>query len=173
MKVKYLSSSTSFTFGSREHVVSSKVVILLSEIAGRQLNMETEIFNCDLPLLLSKDPIKKAEMSTDFSKDTVIIFGKTQKLLFTSSGHYCIPVGKQIELCTKLDLVNNDNNMIIFSGWEHKSRKEKHDAMIKFHRQFSHPPTKRTITSLKDANVKDPETNDILNDASNSCDICQ
>ena len=73
----------------------------------------------------------------------------------------------------KLDLASNDNNMILFSDWEHKSRKEKHDAMIKLHRQFSHPPTKRMITFLKDANVKDPETYDILNDVSNSCDVCQ
>ena len=117
--------------------------------------------------------MKKAEMSIDFSKDTVTIFGKTQKLLFTSSGHYCISIGKQIESCMKLDLVNNDNNTILFSDWEHKSRKEKHDAMIKLHRQFSHPPTKRIITLLKDANIKNPETYDISNDVSNSCDVCQ
>ena len=117
--------------------------------------------------------MKKAEMSIDFSKDTVTIFGKTQKLLFTSSGHYCISIGKQIESCMKLDLVNNDNNTMLFSDWEHKSRKEKHDAMIKLHRQFSHPPTKRIITLLKEVNIKNPETYDISNDVSNSCDVFQ
>ena len=171
MKVKYFSSSTSFKFGSGEHVVSSKLVTSLLEIAGRKLNIETEVVNCDLPLLLSKDAMKEAEMSIDFSKDTVIIFGKTQKLLLTSSDHYCISIGKQTESCMKLDLASNDNNMILFSDWEHKSRKEKHDAMLKLHRQFSHPPTKRI--TLKDANVKDPETYDILHDVSNSCYVCQ
>ena len=78
MKVKYFSSSTSFNFGSGECVVSSKLVILPSEIAGRKLKIETEVVNCDLPLLLSKDAMKKAELSIDFSKDTVTILGKTQ-----------------------------------------------------------------------------------------------
>ena len=49
--------------------------------------METDIINRDLPLLPSKDAMKKAEMSIDFTKVEVTIFGPTQKLLFTSSGH--------------------------------------------------------------------------------------
>ena len=60
MKVKYFSSSTRFKFGIREHVVSSKLVILPSEIAGGKLKIiETEVVNCDLPLLISKDAMKK------------------------------------------------------------------------------------------------------------------
>ena len=45
--------------------------------------------------------------------------------------------------------------------------------MIKLHRQFSHPPTKRIITLLKEVNIKNPETYDISNDVSNSCDVFQ
>ena len=58
IKVKYFSSSTSFKFGSAECVLSYKLVILPSEIAGRKLNTETEVVNCDLPSLLSKGAMK-------------------------------------------------------------------------------------------------------------------
>ena len=53
-----------------------------SIVGGRNIFTETGVADCDMPLLLSKDTIKKAEMRIDFTKDTVTIFGLKQKLFF-------------------------------------------------------------------------------------------
>ena len=52
--------------------------------------------DCEHPLLLSKDAIKKAETSADFINDTVKILGETIDLEFTTSGHYMIPISKRL-----------------------------------------------------------------------------
>ena len=58
--------------------------------------IETDVVKCDIPLLLSKDAMKKAAMQIDFKADVVKIFGKPIKLFFTSIGHYCIPIVEQL-----------------------------------------------------------------------------
>ena len=45
-----------------------------------------------IPLLLSKNSIKKPNTKIDFANDKVNIFGKNVDLQFTSSGHYAIPL---------------------------------------------------------------------------------
>ena len=161
-QVKYQQSSTSFKFGSGERVTSMKVVNIPSIISGRKVFIETDVVNCDLPLLLSKDAMKKAEMNIDFSTDTVRIFGQKQKLLFTSSGHYCIPIGKHIESNENLASTNERNNLILYGEWTKKSFEEKIKAMEKLHRQFSHAPFKRLKNLLLDTGLNDAEMYNIL-----------
>ena len=86
-KIEEFTSDTSFKFGNGDHVKSIKRVKIPTCIGGKNVFMETDIIHGDSPLLLSKDAMKKAEMNIDFIKDEVTVFGPTQKLLFTSSGH--------------------------------------------------------------------------------------
>lgn len=44
----------------------------------------------ELPLLLSKDAMKKANTTTDFMNDKVNILGQGIGIGFTNSGHYSI-----------------------------------------------------------------------------------
>ena len=172
-QVKYQQSSTSFKFGSGERVASMKVVNIPSIISGRKVFIETDVVKCDLPLRLSKDAMKKAEINIDFSTDTVRIFGQKQKLLFTSSGHYCIPIGKHIESNENLASTNERNNLILYGEWTKKSFEEKIKAMEKLHRQFSHAPFKRLKNLLLDTGLNDAEMYNILEEVSNSCKLCK
>ena len=52
------------------------------------MNVVTDVVKSEIPLLLSKERMKKAGKKIDFVKNKVIIFGKEISLLFTSSGHY-------------------------------------------------------------------------------------
>ena len=56
--------------------------------------MSTEVIENDIPLLLSKEAIKKAKTYIDFSKDKIIFFDEEAPVKFSTSGHYCITVGK-------------------------------------------------------------------------------
>ena len=67
-----------------------------SIIAVKKIFIEIDVVNYEIPLLLSKDAMKKAGMSIKFATDTVTIFGRKQDLLFTSLGHYSIPLENHI-----------------------------------------------------------------------------
>ncbi|XP_066911985.1 uncharacterized protein [Clytia hemisphaerica] len=168
--VKEFKSSTSFKFGNGDSVESLKKVKVPAYIGGKNVFIETDVIDGDLPLLLSKDAMKKAEMNIDFIHDNVTIFGQTQKLMFTSSGHYCIPLG----YCTN-DLNSNRksecDSLALFGSTN--SVEEKKGMMQKLHRQFSHAPYHRIKSLLKDAGVDDQENIDVLKKVCESCKICQ
>ena len=54
--------------------------------------IEVCIVNNEIPLLLSKESMKKAEVVLNFAKDTARVLDETVDLVCTSSGHYCIPL---------------------------------------------------------------------------------
>ena len=54
----------------------------------------TEVIENDIPLLLSKDTMKKANTYIDFANDKIAILNKEVPLQFTITGHYYIPTGK-------------------------------------------------------------------------------
>ena len=54
------------------------------------------------PLLFSKEAMKKGNATVNFSTDEITIIGSTIKLLFTSSGHYCLPLNQHISLAERL-----------------------------------------------------------------------
>ena len=56
--------------------------------------METNVVKSEIPLLLSKDSMKKAVTKIYFVNDKINIFGKEINLKFTSSGHYTISLNE-------------------------------------------------------------------------------
>ena len=60
-------------------------------VGGLKVSIETDVVSYDLPLLLSKYSMQKANTKLDFENNTVM-FGREIDLTFTTSGHYCIPM---------------------------------------------------------------------------------
>ena len=46
----------------------------------------------DLPLLLNKEVMKKGDMKNDFAKGKVSLLNQNIDTVFTSNGHYVIPM---------------------------------------------------------------------------------
>ena len=55
--------------------------------------MENDVVDNDIPMLLSKSAVKKANTSIDFQLDTVTMLGQKQQVIITTSGHCPIPLG--------------------------------------------------------------------------------
>ena len=91
--VKDQKSQASFRFGNGKVFKSIKRVTLPIFIANKNELLTTETIENDIPLLLSKDAMKKVETYIDFSKDKIIIFDEVS-VKFSPSGHYCITVAK-------------------------------------------------------------------------------
>ena len=89
-----------------------------------------DVVECDIPLLLSKETMKRLDMSIDFGTGSASVLGKEINLMSTRSGHYCIPLSQCVR--EEINIVLNDSEL------KKKTRDEKKNSAIKIHRQFCH-----------------------------------
>ena len=57
--IKSFKSSTEIKFGDRKNVTSEKCISIPCKIAGERVNAVTDIVKSEIPLLLSKESMKK------------------------------------------------------------------------------------------------------------------
>ena len=85
------------------------------------VTLNTDVVPSDIPLLLSRKSMKKANMTLDFKNDSAEIFGNVVQLMTTQSGHYAIPI------CPYSTILNNvtsgiDSNITLIASSESKSK---------------------------------------------------
>ena len=140
-------------------------------MGSRSVNIETDVIDAPIPLLLSKNSMKKAGTEISFLTDEVKMFGETQKVHITNSGHYAIPLSESRTILkavdknpdVKLTLVSNDIKM------QDKSR-----VAMKLHRQFGHPTKLKLFEILKRAGLgDDDELKNEVDKVYETCDICR
>ncbi|VDI13885.1 Hypothetical predicted protein [Mytilus galloprovincialis] len=91
-EIKCKESNTPFKFGDGKTVHSYQSVKLPATIGSLKCYIETEVVDCEIPLLLSKDSLKRAQTVLDLHNDKVTMFGKPVDVHFISNGHYCINI---------------------------------------------------------------------------------
>ena len=166
-KITCSESKTPFKFGDGKTVYSNQLIKFPAKIGTHDCFIEAEVVDCELPLLLSKESLKRAKTVLDLNKDKVTMFGEQIDVNFTSSGHYCVNIsnidghsqlGKD---CEEVLLINNK-----------MSTKEKRDTLVKLHKQFGHKPPEKLISLLKSAGTIDSEVPSIVKDICSNCAIC-
>ena len=156
-----------FRFGDSPPVVASEKVLLPIQIGNINLLLETEIVSSDVPLLLSKETMKKAKAKLNFDKDTIELFGEEQNMVCTSSGHYAIPIRK-----TSPERNNSEveSSIVLFTIQNNSDNKT---CAKKLHTQFNHATPERLYQLVKDAGIEDAELKKALEDVYASCDTCK
>jgi len=139
-KVIEMQSETKFKFGYGAVLQSKNIIKFPCVIAGTKCEIQTDVVSCDIPLVLSKDSMKKAKVKLDLENDYASIFGTDVQLQSTSSGHYCVPI-KQINVS-----VDDTRSALVAS-----KETEISDVIQKLHKQFAHPSAKRLKSLLQDA----------------------
>ena len=159
-------SESTFRFGNGSELKSMFNVNLPCMLAGKNVQINVDVISSEIPLLLSKKAMKKAQFLLDFKNDTVSIFGKKQSLNCTESGHYFIPLAKPM-------VITKDRSDVLFmKGINTKSRKDKLKIAEKLHKQFSHPSRDKLTSLVKSSGVKDGEFLEIISDLPSKCEIC-
>ena len=85
-----ISSNRVCKFGNNGRLPSEGKYFIPATLARKEVILEMDVVDSDIPLLLSKQAMKKAKMNIDLEDDTVTAFGNKEKLLTTSGGHYCM-----------------------------------------------------------------------------------
>ena len=156
-------SSSVFRFGDGKAVKSNMSVTLPVRIGQKKVKLETEVVDADIPLLLSKEAMKKSDTTIDFANDTVTMFGENIKLSLASSGHYMINLfpEKEVLIATTDEIGSNENE------------KELKKMATKLHLQFGHAPAHRIIELLKDAGKQDDKLSKQIQSVVQDCDTCK
>ena len=147
-QVKFLPGGTFFKFGGETKLCSFEKIVIPCIIAGTTQFITADVIESNIPLLLSKEDMKRFNVKIDMQNDTADILGKDVNLDTTSSGQYCIA----LQSC-EIPL-----EKVCFTVSE-KSGDEKQKIVLKLYKQFVHPsadslkflmlmPLIRKLTSL-------------------------
>lgn len=166
--IQCLESKALFRFGDSKPISAIKKVLLPLNIAEKDILLETEVVPSNVPLLLSKETMKKANARLNFDKDTISLFGVEQVMVCTTSGHYAIPIKKHnVYSCNRN---SKEDNLILFSLKENADVKT---VAKKLHQQFSHPVADRLIKLVKNAGVENADLIEAIKDVGSHCDTCK
>ena len=145
--------------------------VVQAYLGEKKVITETEVVDSELPLLLSKEAIKKAEMTIDLVNDKVKILENVVNLEFASSGHYTLPLTKERSLVIK-DPLSIEDRISVSLNIQDKLYKEKFQITSKLHTQFGHPSLDKLQKLLKQAGVNGDQFLSNLESISFDCEIC-
>ena len=155
-----------FRFGDGERITSLKNVTIPCRICNTVVKVNTDIVSADIPMLLSKESMKRASTRMDFKNDTVQMFGKQQKLHVATTGHYFLPITKI------LPKEGNSYEILFLKKVNEKNKEQKLKIAWKLHKQFSHPSGKKMVGLAKSAKIKDKEFLKMLEELPDLCEVC-
>ena len=144
-------------------------VTIPAKINNSDVSIVTNSVNDDIPLLLSKEAMKKANTQINFSSDSDFMFGTKQPLIVTTSGQYVIAIGERAFL---EQLKEKKQIIILHAKTVDLSNKEK--AAKKLHSHFSHPLPEKLIKLISNVGLaEDKDLIDSINKTNKECQICR
>ena len=161
-------SNALFRFGDGIECRGLKCVTLPVTIGDYKCSLRVDIVPNDIPLLISKDSMKRLRMKIDFSDDSVTLHKKIIKLTCTKSGRYCMPINL-------VNLEENPSSNIILHSLElvNRSTSEKITKAKKLHRQFSHALKEKFRKLLINSKCDDKEFLQCVEKCGHECQLCQ
>lgn len=158
------SSRKAFRFGNGTKVNSYMTAYIPAQIGDVKCRIETEVVDIDLPLLLSKASLKKANAVLDMTNDKVTMFNQPVKLNYTSTGHYCIDIteNKQVrnEECESLKVEEN------------MDEEKKKTYIMKLHKQFGHASAENLKRLMKNAGLDKTDMFQNMTEILEDCEVC-
>ena len=97
-KVKYSTATNVYKFGCSEETQALHKVRFPALLGDIEVILKADVVKGELPLLLGRSCMKKANTELNFKEDTIQILGQVLNLLVTRSGHYALPLGKNKQL---------------------------------------------------------------------------
>ena len=98
----------------------------------KHVMLNTDIVASDIPLLLSRKPIKRTVMTIDFKNDEAVPSGKQIQLMNTKSGHYMLPICHYNTILNNITTGTNTAVVLIATS------KTKTEIAQELHCQFAH-----------------------------------
>ena len=170
-KIQFQDSNSQYKFGDGAQITAITSATIPVVIGTTKGQMNVDIVPSNIPLLLSKDSMKRANMKLNFENDTITAFGESINLIITKSGHYAVPITNPKRILNDIN-TSNENN-ITLTVTHDKTNK---DIAIKLHRQFAHPTSNKLIKLIESAGDKWKNNTELKNEivnVTNNCNTCK
>ena len=158
-----------FRFGVGQVYRSNRLVHIPVHIGKERATLTVCVVSCNVPLLLSRDSLKTAGASLDFSSDNLTIFGQSVPLLVSESGHYCLPLTRPLD-----EPHSPETQTVMFSHpFDYGDLEECEKKVVKLHKQFAHPSADRLRTLMSQAGVDNKGVLKLVDTVTQNCDVCR
>ena len=165
-KVVYGKSKNVFKFGCGSKFPATESVSIPAVIGQRDVVIKTDVVEGDIPLLFSRESMKKTKSNLDFRDDTLHILGQKLNLNITESGHYALPLGEYSQLIT--DVARGDSAKFTLVV----KRSSPSQTALKLHRQFAHPSAERLIKLVLSQGKECEDLVKAIQEVTNNCEVC-
>ena len=81
-----------FRFGDGPTFTSTRVVTIPVMFGSHRAMLRTHVVDCEIPLLMSRQSLKRAHCQFDFVHDKVFMSGEQVPVKISRTGHYCVPL---------------------------------------------------------------------------------
>ena len=143
-KVKVEPTSRIYKFGGGERRPSKYVVKFPCNLAGRNVNIKTEVIDENLPLLLGNSSLKAAEAVLYIAEQKAIILGKEVEMKEEISGHFSMKINAPSDVH---DDVSTDSEVCFVVQNENLTE----ENIWKLHQYWGHKPAQYLTRIIKEA----------------------
>ena len=162
-------STNNFRFGVGKIFPSNRAVLIPVHIGSVSATLETNVVSCNIPLLISRVSLKKANSSLDFMNDSLEIFDQKVPLHLSESGHYCINLSRPLDQ----PFSPLTQNILFTTPFNHKEDPEHCKRKIeKLHKQFGHPRADKLKKLLTQAGSTEKEVLNMVDTITQKCETC-
>ena len=168
--IKTKQSTNSFRFGDGTTYPSKFHCVVPIYINDCRHNIGVDIVDCNVPLLLSRETLRRAKAKIDISAATILFLGKTLPLTISPSGHMCLQVGRSLDI-DNVETKKLLSRVLFTCPLDGNSISVKNKAS-KLHVQFCHPTAKRLIDLVKRAGCTDARIFEAIKEVSFNCEVC-
>ena len=169
-QISFSKSKSQYRFGDGAEVTVVTAATIPIVIGTTKTKMNVDIVPSNIPILLSRDSMKRANMQLNFENDTITAFGQSVNLIVTKSGHYAVPITNSKRMINE---IHNPNQHVTLTVTQNKSMR---DIAIKLHKQFAHPTSNKLIKLIDSAGEKwknNTELKTEIKTITNECNTCQ
>ena len=155
----------SFKFGDGKAVTASEKKTIPITLCGNDILLEVHIVENDIPLLLSRESMKRMKLIIDMEADKVYMGKGEENLQITKSGHVVIPISR----CA--DKFPSHQQEIDSTFYVNPSDSKKCASHL--HRYFAHSSANKLKSFIKSANLpNEDEIVAVLEDLDRTCEFC-
>ena len=160
--------SSLFRFGNGKCFRSLKKVTIPIYLGKVRSRIMTDVIDCEIPLLFSKNSLKRGDGSINFAQDTIRILKQDLTLENTSTGHYILRIARSPD-----SPVSEVQDILFNINIDDMDAKDLHKTALKWHKQFAHPPPRKLLDLLSRAKIDNKQMAEAIHNVSTNCDTCQ
>ena len=163
--VEYNKSNNMYRFGCGNKLPALEHVGIPAMIGESKVIIGTDVVEGDIPLLFSRESMKKCGSNLNFRDDTLEIFGQKLNLVVTESGHYALPLGRNKQVM--VDVAREDVKVTLFVKNDDSMK-----VAFQLHQMFVHPSADRLNNLVENQGKDCSDLVTAINKVSKKCKIC-